>query len=98
MTGAMSMDFPSGWSVDVKTTHGRGFTAAEIASQCADKLMYVSKDAPPEIRAQAEAYKLQITTVIEAYIRRAIASDRTTIHNMLVGEGHPALAEAIRRL
>lgn len=92
------MDFPAGWSVGVHTTSGRGFTPRELAIQCADKLMYVSKDAPPEIRAQAEAYKSQITSVIEAYIRQGVASDRTTVYNALVGEGHPALAEAIRRL
>lgn len=99
MTQTMTMDLPrTGMVVGVKTTDGRGFTPDEVASRCADKLMYVSDDAPPAIRDQARAFRMQIEKVIAHYMREAIASDRTTVYNAIKDAGHPDLAEMIRRL
>lgn len=84
--------------VGVKTTEGRGFTPEEVAARCADKLMYVSDQAPPAIRDQARAFKAGIEKVVAHYMREAIASDRTTVYNALKDAGHPELAELIRRL
>lgn len=95
---AMSMDLPLTPIVTVHTSHGRGFTPEEIAARCADKLMYVAGSAPPAIRDQALAFKDQIEKLVEAYIREAIASDRTTVYNALNDAGRPDLAELIRRL
>lgn len=99
MTASLSMDLPRDIPlVGVHTTSGRGFTPAEVAARCADKLMYVSDQAPMEIREQARAFKAHITLVVEQYMREAIASDRTTVYNALNAAGHPELAELIRRL
>ena len=99
MTAALSMDLPRDKPlVQVHTTAGRGFTPEEVAARCADKLMYVSDSAPPMIREQAQAFKVQIEKVVAAYMREAIASDRTTVYNALKDAGHPELAELIRRL
>jgi hypothetical protein len=99
MTQAMAMDLPRHTPlVQVHTTSGRGFTPEEVASRCADKLMYVSNDAPPHIRDQALAFKAQIERVVALYMRDAIASDRTTVYNAIKDAGHPELAELIRRL
>lgn len=99
MTDAMGMDIPRDkLLVDVLTTSGRGFTPEEVASRCANKLMFVSDDAPQQIRDQARAFKTQIEKVVAFYMREAIASDRTTVYNALKDAGHPELAELIRRL
>jgi|SRR6056300_887644 hypothetical protein len=84
--------------VSVKTTDNRGFTPEEVAETCADKIMAVSKDAPPAIRDQAIAYKNQMQGVIAHYMKEAIRSDRTTVYNAIKDAGHPELAELIRRL
>lgn len=95
----LSMNLPTDRPVvGVHTTNGRGFTPEETAARCADKLIFVSDSAPPEIRDQARAYKAGIEKVVAHYMRQAIASDRTTVYNALKDAGHPELAELIRRL
>lgn len=99
MTAVLTMDLPRNTPiVGVHTTTGRGFTPEEVAARCADKLMFVSDQAPAEIREQARAFKAHITNVVEHYMREAIASDRTTVYNTLNDAGHPDLANLIRRL
>jgi len=84
--------------VGVRTTEGRGFTAEELAVQCANKILSVSDTAPPAIRDQARAFGKEIEKVVAHYLRQAIRSDRTTVYNALTDAGHPELAELIRRL
>jgi len=98
LTSALSMDLPNEPMVGIHTTSGRGFTPEEVASRCADKLMYISNSAPPEIRDQAIAYKAHIEKVVAHYMKEAIASHGTTIYNALNNAGRPDLAELIRRL
>ena len=99
MTQPMTLDLPRDRQiVQIHTTTGRGFTPEEVASRCADKLMYVSDSAPAQIRDQARAFKAHIEQVVALYMREAIASDRTTVYNALKDAGHPDLAELIRRL
>jgi len=95
---ALKFDIPETPIVTVKTTQNRGFTPEEVAERCAEKLISVSENAHPAIRDQAKAYKAQMETIIAFYMREAIKSDRTTIHNALTDAGHPQLADAIRRL
>jgi hypothetical protein len=92
------MELPKTPIVSVHTTSGRGFTPEEVASRCADKLIFVSDQAPPAIRDQARAFRSNIEKVVAHYMREAIASDRTTVYNALKDAGHPELAELIRRL
>jgi hypothetical protein len=84
--------------VQVHTADNRGFTPEEVASRCADKLVYISDSAPREIADQARAFKTQVEKTVTHYMREAIASDRTTVYNALKDAGHPELAELIRRL
>jgi hypothetical protein len=98
MVGA-TLELPRGLPVvGVKTTSGRGMTPEELAEMCADKIVYVSDTAPPEIRDQARAFKLQVQKVVESYLQQAVRSDRTTVYNALTEAGHPELADLIRRL
>jgi hypothetical protein len=84
--------------VDVQTTSGRGFTPEEVAERCANKIIAISDDANPEIRAQAHAFRGQILKTLEFYMREAIRSDRTTVSNALTDAGQIELAKLIRRL
>lgn len=94
MTPALKMNVPQ---VDVVTTSGRGMTAEEVADLALAKLISISDTAPPEIATQARAYRERMRMVLVYYMRQAIASDRTTVYNMLKDAGHPDLAETIRR-
>ena len=82
----------------VKTTHGRGHTAEEIANMATDKLISVSDTAPEPIRAQAHAFKDICRYVIAYYIKEAINNHICTICNQLEAQGHKDLANIIRRL
>ena len=93
-----TLDIGGDFKVEVHTTQNRGFTPEEIAERCAAKIVSVSDSAHPAIRDQATAFKKQITTVVAAYLREAVKSDRTTVYNALNDAGHPELAELIRRL
>lgn len=95
MTPEMTMNMPK---VDVLTTSGRGMTPEEVTDLALAKLISISDTAPPEIAAQARAYRERMRLVIIHYMRQAIASDRTTVYNVLKDAGHPDLAETIRRL
>lgn len=93
------MDFPRDKQiVQVHTTSGRGFNPEELAARCADKLIHVADTAPPAIREQAIAFKDHIERVVAIYMHEAIASDRTTVYNVLKNAGHNDLAELIRRI
>lgn len=98
MVAALNIDLPKDFKVSVLTTHNRGFTPEEIASQCADNIVSVSASAHPAIRDQAMAFKMLIERVLVNYLKQAVASDRTTVYNALKDAGHPELAELIRRL
>jgi hypothetical protein len=79
----------------VQTVDNRGWTTDEVAERALDKLITVSESAPPIIRAQAEAYKNQIRSVLIHYMREAIASDRATLAVKLQALGHADLIKLL---
>ena len=81
--------------VAVLTTEGRGFTPDEIADRALAKIMYVSKDANPLIRDQAEAFKESIRETLVFYLKQAVQSDRTTLANRLREAGHSDLIKLL---
>ena len=93
-----ALEMPAHIKVDVITTSGRGMTPEEVADLALNKLILISDTAPPEIAAQAKAFKERMRLVLVHYMRQAIASDRTTVYNALKREGHSDLAELIRGL
>jgi len=95
---ALKLETVSTIAVDVHTTSGRGFTPEEVAQRCADKILAISDDANPAIKAQAHAFRGQLITTLEFYMHQAIKSDRTTVYNALTDAGQPELAKLIRRL
>ena len=98
MSWTPSLEMSAPIRVDVIATSERGMTAEEVADLALNKLISISDTAPPELAAQAKAFKERMRMVLVHYMRQAIASDRTTVYNILNREGHPDLAELIRRL
>jgi len=84
--------------VGVSTTQYRGFTPEEIAERAVEKIVSVSEEAEPMVKAQAEAFKTRVFHVIVAACKDAIRSDRTTLYNLLSKQGHTDMAEILRRL
>tara|TARA_R110001583_G_scaffold178028_1_gene333689 strand:- start:1577 stop:1873 length:297 start_codon:yes stop_codon:yes gene_type:complete len=98
MTQALNMELPPTFKVDVQTTDNRGFTPEEVAERCANRIVAVSDNAEPMVRAQAHAFKEEIQKTVVFYMKEAIKSDRTTVYNALIDAAQPELAELIRRL
>ena len=80
---------------DVHTTQGRGHTPEELADFAMQKIMYVSKDANPLIKEQAEAFKEHIRHVLVQSLKQAVTSDRTTLANKLRDAGHSDLVKLL---
>ena len=85
-------------NVVVQTTNNRGFTAEEWAEQMLNKIVYVAENSDSVIADQAHAFKEQIRDVCIFYIKKAIVSDRTTLYNLFMQQGHGDMAEILRRL
>ena len=80
---------------EVHTTDGRGHTPEELADFAVNKIMYVSKDANPLIRDQAQAFKDYIRQVLVKYLKQAVQSDRTTLANKLRQAGNSDLIKIL---
>ena len=59
--------------------------------RCLNKIINVSEDAGPAVKAQADAFRDQIWPFV-LYMREAISSDRTTVCNALAEAGQQDLA------
>ena len=84
--------------VNVQTTSGRGLSPEEWADRCLEKLIFVGDEVAPAIRDQALAYKENIRRVLITHFKLAIKSDRTTLYNLFLNQGHGDMAEIIRKL
>jgi len=85
-------------NVDVKTTKKEGLKAEHWANRIMERLIEVSDNADPMVKAQAHAFKEHIHTVVLLYVKQAIASDRATVAGLLEKQGHKEMADIIRRL
>ena len=84
--------------VVVKTTENRGLSPEELAERAVDQIVTVSSSVDPIVRQQAEAFKNRIYHVVLGIINQAIKSDRTTLINEFIQQGHPDIADILRRL
>ena len=84
--------------IAVKTTNNKGLSPEYWTERILERLVSVSDNADPMVKAQAEAFKEQIEKVILIYIKQAILSDRSTVAGMLEKQGHKEMADIIRRL
>jgi hypothetical protein len=81
--------------IKASSVSGRGFTPEELAESALDKIIYIGGKSDPVIRAQAEAYRDQIRTVLVAAMHQAIRSNHTTLTNRFIAAGHPDLVKLL---
>ena len=84
--------------ITVKTEINKGHDPEWWAEQLTNRICGISENAAPHGRQQAEAYKLAIYKTILYYMKQAINSERCTIHNLLVSQGHEDLAKIFKEL
>jgi hypothetical protein len=84
--------------VTVQTTSHRGFPIEHWADRCLEKIIHVSPDSQSILKEQAVAYREQIRQTLINYMTLAIKSDRTTLYNLFVQQGHTDMAEILRKL
>jgi hypothetical protein len=82
----------------VQTAHNRGHSVEEVAEMATDKLISISNDADPMVKAQAHAFRNRCKNVIAFYIKSGIENHICTVCNQLEKQGHSDLAKIIRRL
>ena len=84
--------------IAVKTTNNKGLSPEYWTERIIDRLISISDNADPMVKAQAEAFKDNMTQVVLLYLKQAIASDRATVAGLLEKQGHKDMADIIRRL
>ena len=84
--------------IAVKTTNNKGLSPEYWTERIIDRLISISDNADPMVKAQAEAFKDNMTQVVLLYMKQAIASDRATVAGLLEKQGHKDMADIIRRL
>ena len=89
---------PEVGTVDVKTTQNKGLSPEYWTERVVERLVSISDNADPMVKAQAEAFKESITNLILLYMKQAVSSDRATVAGLLEKQGHKDMAEIIRRL
>ena len=82
----------------VFTSNNSGHSPEQMAEMAMNKIMLVSKDAPPVIREQALQFREVIKEQLVFYMRKMAQSERTTIWALMKQQGHEDMAEIIRRL
>ena len=85
-------------TVGVRTTQNEGLKPEYWTERIMERLISVSDNADPMVKAQAEAFKDTIQQVILLYMKQAIASDRATVAGLLEKQGHKQMADIIRRI
>ena len=85
-------------TVGVKTTQNEGLKPEYWTERIMERLIAVSENADPMVKAQAEAFKDHIQSVVLLYMKQAVLSDRATVSGLLEKQGHQEMANIIRRL
>ena len=82
----------------VKTTNNKGLSPEYWTDRIMERLIAVSDNADPMVKAQADAFKQNIQAVVLLYMKQAISSDRATVAGLLEKQGHKQMADIIRRI
>ena len=82
----------------VKTTQRRGLSPEELAERAVEQIVNVSDSVDPIVKQQAEAFRSRIYHVVLGIILQGIRSDRTTLINEFIQQGHSDVADILRRL
>tara|TARA_R110002020_G_scaffold49421_1_gene140649 strand:+ start:586 stop:879 length:294 start_codon:yes stop_codon:yes gene_type:complete len=84
--------------ITVDTQQNRGHPPEYWAEKATNRICGISENAQGHVRQQAEAYRLAIYSTILYYIRESINSERCTMKNLLVQQGHQELAKILPEL
>tara|TARA_R110000803_G_scaffold134907_1_gene201907 strand:+ start:3143 stop:3436 length:294 start_codon:yes stop_codon:yes gene_type:complete len=84
--------------IEIATQTNRGHPAEFWAEKCTARICGISENAEPHIRQQAEEYRLAIYSAILYYIKESINSERCTMRNLLIKQGHEDLAKILKEL
>lgn len=85
-------------SVNIMTSDNGGLSNDQIAEMAANKIMYISDEAPEPIRLQAEAFKDRVRNLVQYYVELARREERASICAKVREAGQLELAKAIGRL
>ena len=85
-------------SVNIMTSENGGLSNDQIAEMLANKLIFISDDAPEPIRLQAEAFRDRVRNLAQYYIELARKEERASICAKVREAGQMELANAIGRL
>ncbi len=85
-------------NVGVATTENEGLSPEYWTERIMERLIAVSENADPMLKAQAHAFKEHIHAVVLLYVKQAITIDRTTVAGLYNKQGHKEMADIIRRL
>jgi len=85
-------------AIEVATETNRGHSAEFWAEKCTARICSISDNAEPHVKLQAEAFRLAIYNTILYYIKEAINSERCTMRNLLIEQGHEDLAIILKEL
>ena len=84
--------------VEVATSNNGGLTTEQIMEMALEKILIVSKDAPPVIKEQAEEFKQNLKQVLFYHLLLARREERATLCHIIRKNGNKELADIIRRL
>ena len=84
--------------VTVATTSHTGLSVEHWTERIVDKIVFVAKQSNSITHQQAVEYKDNIRQIIGIYLKLAIRSDRTTLYNLFLKQGHQDMAEILRKL
>ena len=84
--------------VNVQTTQNKGLSPEYWTERIMERLISISDNADPMVKAQAQAFKDNMAQVVLLYLKQAIMSDRATVAGLLDKQGHKDMADIIRRL
>jgi len=85
-------------SLGVTTTENKGHSVDEIAEMAVNKIVSISDNADPMIKAQAPAIRDRTKMVVAYYIQEGVKNHICTVCNELEKQGHKDLANIIRRI
>ena len=85
-------------NVSVHTTQNKGHDPEFWAEQATKKICDVSENAPEHVRQQANAYRNYIYQIILLAIKHGIESNKVTMVNLLISQGHQDMAKIIKEL
>ena len=94
----MSLSEANVGNVLVHTTDYRGATPEELADRALDRIIFVGGNSHPVIVQQAIAFREQIRSVLEFYMREAQQAERTTICGKLTQQGRADLSSLIQNI